>query len=139
MRITGLLLAATQVYSILVHPSHGPNTIEPRSGIYLDGVYHENTPADFSLVKRQKVGPCATGTDNWGKCVAKDRKTITIRASNNATDDVSAEFEQALRDVNHGGLLKLEKGKTYVIGKVLKLGWVNDVYIQLEGTIKVGD
>ncbi|KAF2674888.1 glycoside hydrolase family 28 protein [Microthyrium microscopicum] len=79
---------------------------------------------------------CPSGTDNWGNCVAKDRKVVTIRASADDKDDVSADFEKGLREANGGGLLHLAKGKTYMIGKKLELDWLKDVYVQLEGTIK---
>jgi galacturan 1,4-alpha-galacturonidase len=69
--------------------------------------------------------------------VAADRRVVSIRASANDRDDVSADFEKGMRDANHGGLLKLGRGKTYVIGRKLDLSFLDDVYVQLEGEIKV--
>jgi hypothetical protein len=135
MKATVLLFLAVQAYALLEHPAHGANTIALRSDSPLDQAIVEF--GTHSLVKKQVRTKCASGVDSWGKCVAKDRMVVGMRSSNNDTDDVSAEFEQAIRAANNGGLLKLEKGKTYVIGKVLDLVWLNDVYIQIEGTIKV--
>jgi hypothetical protein len=81
---------------------------------------------------------CPSGkADNWGNCPAEDRKIVTIRASEDDEDDISVEFERGMREANNGGMLQLERGKVYVIGKKLDLGWLNDVYMQLEGEIKV--
>lgn len=75
--------------------------------------------------------------DNWGNCVESDRRKITIRASKSDTDDISADFLWALKQANHGGLVHLEKGKKYVIGKKLDLTFLNDVYVRLDGELKV--
>jgi galacturan 1,4-alpha-galacturonidase len=73
--------------------------------------------------------------DRWGNKVEDDRRKITIRASEDDTDDISADFvwEQA----QNGGLVHLEEGKTYIIGKKIDLPVLNDVYIKLDGTLKV--
>ena len=86
-------------------------------------------------------GPHSKGYDNgkkdkWGNCVENDRRAITIRSSNNDTDDVSADFVWALNQANNGGLVHLEAGKTYMIGKKVDLPVLNDVYIKLDGTLK---
>ncbi|GJC82661.1 putative exopolygalacturonase B [Colletotrichum liriopes] len=67
------------------------------------------------------------------------RKTIQIRASRNATDDVSEDFKKGLEDANNGGTLYLPKGKTFVIAKALDLTFLNDVHVRLEGEIKFTD
>lgn len=87
------------------------------------------------LTKRNKTS-CATGTDNWGNCVERDRTFTTIRASANDVDDISAELLYGLKRANNGGLLYLEKGKTYVIGKRLDLSFLHDVYVKLDGELK---
>lgn len=75
--------------------------------------------------------------DNWGNAVEKDRKQITIRASENDRDDISDDFLWAIKKANNGGLLHLEKGKTYVIGKKLDLSFLKDVYVKIDGEVKV--
>lgn len=75
--------------------------------------------------------------DKWGNCVEDDRRKITIRESQNDTDDISADFVWALNQAQNGGLIHLEEGKTYVIGKKVDLPVLNDVYIKLDGTLKV--
>ncbi|KAK6224316.1 glycosyl hydrolase family 28 [Colletotrichum tabaci] len=67
------------------------------------------------------------------------RKTIQIRASSNATDDVSEDFKKGLEEANNGGTLYLPKGKTFVIAKALDLTFLNDVHVRLEGEIKFTD
>ncbi|KAF3186727.1 hypothetical protein TWF106_011269 [Orbilia oligospora] len=63
------------------------------------------------------------------------RKKVYIRASQNETDDVSAEFLQGLKDANNGGTLVLERETTYVIGKKLDLTFLNNVHVELLGEI----
>jgi galacturan 1,4-alpha-galacturonidase len=75
--------------------------------------------------------------DNWGNRVEKDRRKITIRASKHDRDDISADFLWALKKANHGGLVHLQKGKKYVIGKKLDLTFLKDVYVKLDGELKV--
>lgn len=109
---------------------------------YLDGMQEDKPPlkAKRDLVYQAPgAKACRTGQDNWGNCVAADRKVITLRPSMDDKDDISAEFEKGLRAANNGGLLKLEKDKTFIIGKTLNLTWLNDVYVQVEGTIKVSN
>ena len=65
------------------------------------------------------------------------RKVVTIRPSRNDTDDVSAEFLRGIHKANHGGTLKLKKNETYIIGKKLDLTFLNDVEVNIEGTLKV--
>lgn len=64
------------------------------------------------------------------------RKTFTPRASQHDLDDVSEEFEEAIRQANNGGTVYLPEGETFVIGKPLDLTFLNDVHVNLEGTIK---
>lgn len=66
-----------------------------------------------------------------------DRQTVTIRASKNAADDVSADFLWGLQRANHGGRLLLKEGEKYVIGKKLDLTFLDDIEVQLEGEIQV--
>ncbi|AEO68160.1 c14a0449-38b5-4bf8-9954-82965c1cd184 [Thermothielavioides terrestris] len=77
--------------------------------------------------------------DNWGNAVEKDRKRITIRASKNDRDDISDEFLSGIKRANNGGLLHLEKDKTYVIGKKLDLSFLKDVYVKIDGELKFTD
>jgi len=65
------------------------------------------------------------------------RRKIYIRASKNETDDISADFLKGIKQANKGGTLVLPKGKTFVIGKKLDLTFLNDVQVQLDGTILV--
>lgn len=75
--------------------------------------------------------------DNWGNAIAKDRKKVTIRASKNDTDDISDDFLWALKKANNGGLVHLKKNHKYVIGKKLDLTFLKDVYVNIEGELKV--
>jgi galacturan 1,4-alpha-galacturonidase len=65
------------------------------------------------------------------------RRTVQIRSSKNDTDDVSDDFLQGLLKANRGGILVLEEGKTYIIGKPLDLTFLDDIHIQWEGEVKV--
>ena len=65
------------------------------------------------------------------------RPKIYIRASKNDTDDISADLLKGLKKANHGGTLVLPKDQLYIIGKKLDLTFLNDVQVNLEGTIKV--
>lgn len=75
--------------------------------------------------------------DNWGNKVESQRRRVTIRSSRNDTDDVSSDFLWGINAASHGGLLHLEKGKTYVIGTKMDLPVLDDVYLKLDGEIKV--
>lgn len=75
--------------------------------------------------------------DNWGNNVESQRRRVTIRSSRNDTDDVSSDFLWGINAASHGGLLHLEKGKTYVIGTKLDLPVLDDAYVKLDGEIKV--
>ncbi|KAF1348778.1 glycoside hydrolase family 28 protein [Delphinella strobiligena] len=77
--------------------------------------------------------------DNWGNKVESQRRRVTIRSSENDTDDVSSDFLWGINTASHGGLLHLEKGKTYVIGTKLDLPLLDDVYVKLDGEIKFTD
>ncbi len=105
--------------SISLPRSHSPSHLSPRGG---------NAP--------QKK-PCTTKKDNWGNALEQDRKKITIRASKNDRDDISDDFLWAIKQANHGGLVYLEKGKTYIIGKKLDLTFLKDVYVKIDGELKV--
>ncbi|KAK4121921.1 glycoside hydrolase family 28 protein [Parathielavia appendiculata] len=74
--------------------------------------------------------------DNWGNAVEQDRKKVTIRASKHDRDDISDDFLWALKKANHGGLVYLETGKKYVIGKKLDLTFLKDVYVKIDGELK---
>jgi hypothetical protein len=75
--------------------------------------------------------------DNWGNAVEKDRKKFTIRASKNDLDDVSDDLLAAIKKANNGGLVNLKKNHKYVIGKKLDLTFLKDVYIKIDGELKV--
>lgn len=75
--------------------------------------------------------------DKWGNKIEDYRRKITIRASEDDTDDISADFVWALEQAQNGGLVHLEEGKTYIIGKKIDLPVLNDVYVKLDGTLKV--
>lgn len=64
------------------------------------------------------------------------RKTFTPRASRDDTDDISAEFLDAIKKANNGGTVYLPEGQTFVIGKPLDLTFLNDIHVRLEGTIR---
>ena len=81
----------------------------------------------------------ACPTDNWGNAIERDRKVTTIRPSANDTDDISAAFLAGIQQANNGGLLFLEKGNTYVIGKKLDLSFLKNIYVRIEGEIKVSN
>jgi galacturan 1,4-alpha-galacturonidase len=75
--------------------------------------------------------------DNWGNAIEKDRKKITIRASKDDRDDISDDFLWAIKKANNGGLVHLKKGHKYVIGKKLDLTFLKDVYVKIDGELKV--
>lgn len=93
----------------------------------------EASVARFSLFSRHSNKQ----KDNWGNAVEKDRKKITIRASKDDHDDISDDFLWALKKANHGGLVHLKSNKKYVIGKKLDLTFLNDVYVKIDGELKV--
>src|SRR5690349_11055906 len=74
-----------------------------------------------SLISRGRNSTHCKQKDDWGNAVEKDRKKITIRASKDDGGDISDDFLWAIKKANHGGLVHLEKGKKYVIGKKLDL------------------
>lgn len=89
---------------------------------------------------RHGGGGHGSGGHGGGHWSSNDtRPIVTIRASCNDADDVSDEFEAALREANNGGTLYLKEGETYVIGKPLNLTFLNDVHVNLEGEIKFTD
>lgn len=117
--ISLLLVAAASVSAIAIDSvPQGASVTEPNT----------------SLFKRWG----GSGRDRWGNCVEQERRKVTIRASRDDHDDVSDDFLWGIKRANHGGLLVLEKGKTYVIGKKLDLTFLNDIYVKLDGEIKVG-
>lgn len=58
-----------------------------------------------------------------------------IRPSTKDTDDISADFKSGLEQANHGGILYLPAGQTFVIGQPLDLTFLDDVHIRLDGEI----
>lgn len=115
------------------------------SAIALDG---EALPAGASITfprDESQFNPSVTPEsrghgkekDNWGNAVEKDRKKVTIRASKDDRDDISDDFLWALKKANNGGLLHLQKGEKYVIGKKLDLSFLNDIYVKIDGELKV--
>jgi galacturan 1,4-alpha-galacturonidase len=68
-----------------------------------------------------------------------DRRTVTIRSSKSATDDIADDFLWGIKAANHGGRLILQRGKTYVIGKKLDLSFLDNIEVQLEGELKVSN
>jgi galacturan 1,4-alpha-galacturonidase len=103
----------------------GASITFPRSDIF---------SSRFSLLSR---GHHKKQKDNWGNAVEKHRKKITIRASKNDHDDISDDFLWAIKKANCGGLVHLQKGKKYVIGKKLDLTFLDDVYVKIDGELKV--
>lgn len=89
-------------------------------------------PRSISLLPRKE-----RKKDNWGNAVEKDRKKLKIRASKNDSDDISDDFLWALKQANNGGLVQLEKNHKYVIGKKLDLTFLKDIYVNIEGELKV--
>lgn len=63
------------------------------------------------------------------------RHVVTIRASANDTDDVSAEFKAGLERANYGGTLYLPANQTFVIGQPLDLTFLDNVHVHLDGEI----
>jgi galacturan 1,4-alpha-galacturonidase len=89
--------------------------------------------SDAALSTRDKPKP----TDNWGNALEHDRKKVTIRPSKHDRDDISDEFLAAIKKANNGGLVHLKKGHTYIIGKKLDLTFLKDVYVKIDGELKV--
>lgn len=129
MRVHSLLLAFAA--SLALAPVSGAAVAEDSS---LALPRAEVIPARFSLLSR---GGHKKDKDNWGNAVEKDRKKVTIRASRDDRDDISDEFLKAIKKANNGGLLHLKKGKKYVIGKKLDLSFLKDVYVRIDGELKV--
>jgi hypothetical protein len=77
--------------------------------------------------------------DKWGCNKPEYRHKVTIRASKNETDDISADLLWAFHKANRGGTVYLKEGSTYVIGKKLDLSFLNDVHLQLDGELKFTD
>lgn len=95
----------------------------------------KGAPQGSNISQPKKSGKAKK--DKWGHPTEDWRRTVTIRPSRNDTDDISADFLWGIKQANNGGTLKLEKGKKYVIGKKLDLSFLNDVYVKLDGEIKV--
>jgi galacturan 1,4-alpha-galacturonidase len=123
MRFQALLIAIFLILGVFAIPQ------DPSSALFI------NRHSHGQLHRRA----CATRKDNWGNCVEADRISTTIKASTSDTDDVSAAFLDGLKKANNGGLLHLEKGKKYVIGKKVNLSFLDDVYVKLDGEIKFTD
>jgi galacturan 1,4-alpha-galacturonidase len=89
-------------------------------------------PSSISLFSRK-----SKPKDNWGNAVEKNRKKVTIRASKHDRDDISDDFLWAIKQANNGGLVHLKKGHKYVIGKKLDLSFLKDIYVKIDGELKV--
>lgn len=88
--------------------------------------------SDFTAISHRVVE-----TDNWGNALAAYRNVTTIRASKDDKDDISDDFLAAIKAANNGGLVHLKEGEKYVIGKKLDLTFLNDIYVQIDGELKV--
>ena len=124
--ILSILVASASVVSSATYKSlipSGASITLPNKGIVSSGV----------LVLSKKPKP----KDNWGNAVEKNRKKITIRASKHDRDDISDDFLWAIKQANNGGLVHLKKGHTYVIGKKLDLSFLKDIYVKIDGELKV--
>ena len=105
------------------------------SVIVVKVVFAGSAPSGCSVVHAPRKGHYTP--DRFGNAPAEFRDSVYIRASANDTDDISAEFLWGLKEANKGGQLVLEKGKTYIIGRKLDLTFLQDVYVRLDGEIKV--
>lgn len=93
------------------------------------------TPRGAVIAPPKKGGKA--DKDKWGHCTEDWRRTVTIRPSKDDSDDISDDFLWGIKQANRGGTLHLESGKKYVIGKKLDLSFLNDIYVKLDGEIKV--
>jgi galacturan 1,4-alpha-galacturonidase len=100
-------------------------------------------PAGAAITPATALEPRGSGKhghkDKWGCNKPEYRHTVTIRASKNETDDISADLLWAFHKANRGGTVYLKEGSTYVIGKKLDLSFLNDVHLQLDGELKFTD
>lgn len=83
-----------------------------------------------SVQEFRRKHPYEPSTSGFG-----ERRVVTIRQSVNDTDDVSADFKNALEHANHGGTLYLPANQTFVIGQPLDLTFLSDVHVRLDGEI----
>jgi galacturan 1,4-alpha-galacturonidase len=124
--IFSILAASASVASSAANERYTPSGASitlPNAGAISSG---------FSLLSRK-----SKPKDNWGNAVEKNRKKITIRASKHDRDDISDDFLWAIKQANNGGLVHLKKGHTYVIGKKLDLSFLKDIYVKVDGELKV--
>ena len=105
------------------------------SVVVVKTVFAGSAPPGCSVVHAPRKGHYTP--DRFGNAPAEFRDSVYIRASANDTDDISAEFLWGLKEANKGGQLVLEKGKTYIIGRKLDLTFLQDIYVRLDGEIKV--
>ena len=100
-------------------------------------------PAGAAIIPATNLEPRGSGKpghkDKWGCNKPEYRHKVTIRASKNETDDISADLLWAFHKANRGGTVYLKEGSTYVIGKKLDLTFLNDVHLQLDGELKFTD
>lgn len=101
----------------------------------VSGLTANHFPADAEIIPAKETAALRSIGAHHQKY--PDRRTVTIRASKNDTDDISADLLWGIKQANHGGRLLLQKGMTYVIGKKLDLSFLDDIEVQLEGEIKV--
>lgn len=94
-------------------------------------------PRSWNTLYARLPGHHSPKKDNWGNSVESDRKKVTIRASKDDHDDISEDFLWALKKANQGGLVHLKKEHKYVIGKKLDLTFLSDVYVKIDGELKV--
>ena len=123
---SALLLAASTVSALYIDSSIPEGASLTEAPVY---VFKHAPSSDWGGKKTKK--------DNWGNKLESQRRKITIRSSKNTTDDISADFLWAINKANHGGLLHLQKNEIYVIGTKLTLPVLDDVYIRIDGTLKV--
>jgi hypothetical protein len=105
------------------------------AAIGVSALHPRTTPYGAAISQPKKGG--RPSKDKWGHCKEDWRHTVTIRSSKNDLDDISDDFLWGIKKANHGGTLHLQKGKKYVIGKKLDLSFLNDIYVKLDGEIKV--
>jgi len=81
---------------------------------------------------------CTFLTSVFGESALQDGKTCTVRASgNNITDDAPA-ILGAFRECGHRGKVVFLP-TTYYVNSVMNITWLEDVAIDVQGTLLVCD